>query len=277
VDIKDKINSHYGSNKLSERILNSLEKAGKDITALSIDDLAPMEEFHIGGRKATHHLASLSGLSNGMRVLDIGCGVGGPARALAQHFGCSVIGIDLTKEFCLAGSMLNQRTRMADKISLLNSGALDMPFANDAFDVAWMQHAAVNISDKEKLFRQIARILRPKGKLAMYELIKGDSPVKYFPLPWAHKPDMSHLTTGMATQNLLKSIGFSAKSWEDVTLGAREFFRKALSKTAKHRTPSVNLSTLMGPDFPVMAQNVLKNLEENRLSVIYAVFSLDRF
>ncbi|MBW1847524.1 MAG: methyltransferase domain-containing protein [Deltaproteobacteria bacterium] len=235
---------------MSERILNSLEKAGKDITALSIDDLAPMEEFHIGGRKATHHLASLSGLSNGMRVLDIGCGVGGPARALA---------------------------RMADKISLLNSGALDMPFANDAFDVAWMQHAAVNISDKEKLFRQIARILRPKGKLAMYELFKGDLPVKYFPLPWAQKPDMSYLTNDTDAQNLLKSIAFSTTTWEDVTLGATEFFRKALSKTAKQRTPSVNLSTLMGPSFPVMAQNVLKNLEENRLSVIYSVFSLDSF
>lgn len=267
------INAHYGRAQLSNTILKSLEDAGKDIAALSLDDLAPMEEFHIGGRKATHQLATLAGISSGMRVLDIGCGIGGPARALAHYFGCRVIGIDLTKEFCFAGSMLTRRTHLASRVTIINASALDLPFMNAAFDMAWMQHAAVNIADKEKLFREIAKILRPSGKLAFYELFKGAEPIKYFPLPWAGKDSMSFLASVQEIHDILKKTGFSTDTWTDTTLDAIQFFRHALTKSAKHGPPPVSLLTLMGPNFPVMAENVLKNLEENRLSVAAAVFS----
>lgn len=273
MDFKDSINSHYGRHRFSEKLLNTLKETYNDISSLPGDVLEPLEEFHIGGRKATYHLANLAGLIKNMHVLDIGCGIGGPARALANAFECNVVGVDITKEFCLAGSMLSRRTNLDKKIQIVNGSASFLPFKSNCFDVIWMQHSAVNILDKEYLFQEIGRLLRSGGKLAFHELFKSSLLVKHFPLPWAQTPETNFLKSESDVQNLLKSFGFSKIIWEDATKNATESLRNATKKSSQTDSPAFSLLSLMDPNFPLMAQNVLMNLEEYRLKVIFGVYS----
>jgi ubiquinone/menaquinone biosynthesis C-methylase UbiE len=161
------VNQHYGRDDLARLLLEALAQAGKDIENLTVDDLGPIEEFHIGGRKSTFELASLTPINEDSRVLDLGCGIGGPARALAERFGCTVTGIDLTEEYCAAGATLTRLTGLADRVEIRHGSALDIPSAQGTFDLVWMQHVSMNIDDKDRLFGEIARVLRPRGRLAL--------------------------------------------------------------------------------------------------------------
>jgi ubiquinone/menaquinone biosynthesis C-methylase UbiE len=269
------LQAHYSRKGLSTSILDALEEAGKDVKALTVDDLAPIEEFHIGGRRPTLELGRLAGLSEGMRVVDVGCGIGGPARAMAHHFGCDVVGIDLTEEFCAVAALLNERTGLDHKVSIRRASALDLPLEDDSVDVAWMQHVGMNIRDKADLWREIVRVLRPKGTLALYEVFAGPLPAERFPVPWASGPELSFLISPEQAQSLLQAAGFRIEVWNDVTRESTDWFRDALEKAMKHGPPPLSLATLMGPEFSVMAGNVLRSLEEDRLRVIQAVLKLD--
>jgi SAM-dependent methyltransferase len=271
---EEAVNEHYGMKGLGARILDALENAGKDVDTLTLDDLAPIEEFHIGGRRPTLELGRLAGLSERTRVVDVGCGIGGPARAIAHHFGCTVVGVDLTEEFCSAGTLLNERTGLARKVTIRHASALDLPLEDRSFDVAWMQHVAMNIQDKAGLFGEIGRVLRPKGKLALYEVFVGTLPAEHFPVPWASDPTLSHLVSPEQGQNLLRASGFRIEVWNDLTHESTVRLREALEKAMKQGPPALSLATLMGPTFPMMAGNVLRNLEEDRLRVVRAILIL---
>jgi ubiquinone/menaquinone biosynthesis C-methylase UbiE len=268
------VQAHYSRKDVGAGILEALEKAGKDVNALTLDDLAPIEEFHIGGRKSTLDLARLAGLSEGIRVVDVGCGIGGPARAIAHHFGCDVVGVDLTEGFCAAAVLLNERTGLDHKVSIRRGSALDLPLDNDSVDVAWMQHVGMNIQDKAGLWREIVRVLRPQGRLALYEVFAGPAPAQHFPVPWANGPELNHLVPPTEAQRLLEAAGFRTEVWNDVTQELKAFFRAAIEKTRKHGPPPLSLAAFMGPRFPAMAANVLRSLEEDRLRVVQAVLTL---
>lgn len=176
---------HYSQPDLIGKLLSALERAGKDIDSLSRDDVAGFEEFHIRGRDATRELARLAGLQPEMEVLDIGCGIGGPARTLAAEFGCRVTGLDLVEEYCRAATVLTERLRLAERVRFHEGNALDMPFSAGSFDAAFMAHVSMNIEDKASLFRQVVRVLRPDGRLALYEICAGAVSPPHFPAPWA--------------------------------------------------------------------------------------------
>lgn len=272
LDLTTAVNAHYGRVKIGEALLRSLEEAGKNLDALSMDDLAPLEDFHSGGRAATIALAGLAGISAGMRIIDVGCGIGGPARALAHHFGCRVAGIDLTREFCSAGRLLTDRIGLADKVSLHWGNALNMPFPDYSFDVAWVQHVTMNVPDKPSMFKEIKRILRPNGVLALCEVFAGDRPVKHFPVPWARNPELSFLLPVEEVQKLLESTGFVRGQWQDVTDESVGWFRRRLAEGREQGPGRSSLVTFMGPDFPLMMANVLSNLQEARLRVARGVY-----
>ncbi len=159
------VHAHYSRKGLGASILEALEKAGKDVKALTLEDLAPIEEFHIGGRKPTPELGRLAGLSEGMQVVDVGCGIGGPARAMAHYFGCEVVGVDLTEEFCAAATLLNERTGLDRKVSIRHGSALALPLEDASVDVAWMQHVGMNIEDKVGLFKELGRVAAARGEI----------------------------------------------------------------------------------------------------------------
>ena len=271
---EEAVNAHYSQKDVGENILEALERAGKDVKALTVEDLAPIEEFHIGGRKPTLELARLAELSEGMRVVDVGCGIGGPARALAHYFGCEVVGVDLTEAFCAAASLLTERTGLAHKVTIRHGSALDLPLEDRSVDVVWMQHVGMNIQDKAGLFNELRRVLRPEGKLALYEVFAGPEPAEYFPVPWASGPELSHLFSPEEIQKSLRNAGFRVEVWNDVTQDATNWFRAAMEKAAKEGPPPLSRGILMGPEFPIKAANVLRNLEEDRLRVVQAILTL---
>ncbi len=269
------LRAHYGRQGLAEAILEALERAGKDVTALTLEDLAPIEEFHVGGRRQTLALGRLAGLAEGTRVVDVGCGIGGPARAMAHHFGCDVVGVDLSEAFCEAAARLNERTGLGSKVRIRHGSALDLPLENGWADVVWMQHVAMNIRDKEALLREVRRVLRHGGRLALHEVFAGPLPEEHFPVPWAGGPEMSFLISPEEARGLLEAAGFRIESWQDVTEESASRLRGALEKAAGGARPSLGLALLMGPRFPAMAENVRRSLEEDRLRIVRAVGILD--
>ncbi len=271
---EETLDAHYRREDLGRCILEALEKAGKDANALTVEDLAPIEEFHIGGRKPTLALGRLAGLSAGMRVVDVGCGIGGPARALAHYFGCDVVGVDLTEAFCDAAMMLNERTGMAHRVRIRHGSALDLPLEDGSVDVVWMQHVGMNIQQKTDLWGEAARVLRPGGTLALYEVFAGPVAAPHFPLPWAGGPELSHLISPDRARELLQAAGFRIEAWNDVTRESTDWFRGALEKAMLRGPSLLSPGILMGPEFPIKAANVLRNLEEDRLRVVQALLRL---
>lgn len=271
---EENVRAHYDRKGLGASILEALEKAGKDVHALTVGDLAPIEEFHIGGRKATMELARLAELSEGTQVVDVGCGIGGPARALAHYFGCEVVGVDLTEAFCDAATLLTERTGLSRRVTIRQGNALNLPLEDRSVDVVWMQHLGMNIPDKADLLREIKRVLRSGGKLALYEVFSGPRPVEHFPVPWASGPEISHLVSQEEILRELDRAGFRVGVWKDVTKASTDWLRAAMEKTGKEGPPPLSRGLLMGPEFPIKAANVLRNLEEDRLRVVQAVSTL---
>ena len=269
--LNEKIRQHYATPDLGTQILLALENAGKDINDLKPEDLAPVDEFHIRGREATLELAGEIGLGPNMHVLDVGSGLGGPSRCIAGEFRCRVTGIDLTDEYCRTASMLAERVGLSNLVTYRQGDALDLPFQDASFDVVWTQHAAMNIPDKATLYREMFRVLKAGGALAIYEILAGPvSPVQ-FPVPWARVPETSFLITPDELRQFLKASGFKIVSWQDTTDAARTWFTSLAERIQQSGLPPLGFHLLLGPDFPVMAQNQRRNLDEDRIVLAQVV------
>jgi ubiquinone/menaquinone biosynthesis C-methylase UbiE len=259
------IQEHYAKPDLGKRILAALERSGKDIERLTPADLEPIDEFHIRGRAATLELARSAGIDASKKVLDVGCGVGGSSRCLAREFGCQVTGIDLTEEYCRVAEMLSQRVGLATQVEFLQGDALDLPFADETYDVVWTEHASMNIPDKPRLYREMHRVLKPGGTLAIYDILAGPSGPVHFPVPWARNPQSSFLATPDELRRLLGEAGFRIVDWWDTTEAAREWFAALSEKVRKEGLPALGFHLLLGPEFKEMGQNQRRNLEQGRI------------
>lgn len=265
--VNEAIRTHYGRPDLAAVILAALEDAGADLQQLSLEALAPIDEFHIRGRAATLELAQAAGLRSTMRVLDIGSGIGGTSRCLAKEFGCRVTGIDLTDEYCQVASMLTARVGLDALVDYRQGDATNLPFADNEFDVVWSEHAAMNIPDKRRLYGEMHRVLKPGGRLAIYDVLAGPSGPVLFPVPWARTPDTSFLVSPEELRELLRDSGFTVADWKDTTAEAREWFVKLAERIRRDGFPALGFHLLMGHDFRAMAQNQGRNLEEGRISL----------
>jgi ubiquinone/menaquinone biosynthesis C-methylase UbiE len=266
------IQEHYNRRGLGGAILAALTAAGKDINHLKLEDLAPIDEFHIRGREATHELASQVKLNSSHKVLDVGSGVGGASRYLASEYGCQVTGIDLADENCQAAQSLADRLGLASHVTYRQCSALDMPFENNTFDVIWTQHATMNIADKPKLYSEIARVLRPNGYFAMYDVLAGPVNPLYYPVPWARDSSISFLITPESLREHLETTGLQILSWRDTSEVGRVWFKEvAVKMQQQSEKPALGFHILLGPDFRVMAQNQVRNLEENRIVLIECI------
>lgn len=263
---------HYGRSGLGEAILQALRDAGKDPERFTLDDLAAVDEFHIRGRQATEELVRLAAFTAGARVLDVGCGIGGPSRQLAQACGCKVTGLDLTAEYCHTARMITERTGLDHLVDYHQGDALDMPFEDRSFDGVWTQHVTMNIPDKEALFRECRRVLRPGGRIALYEILANENGGGlHYPVPWAREPSISFVATEPAMRRALAAAGFEITVWNDVTRPGQAWFAQMLDRVRTTGRPPIGLHLLLGADFGTMAANVLRNLEEERLSIVQVV------
>ncbi|MCA1666462.1 MAG: methyltransferase domain-containing protein [Thermomicrobia bacterium] len=266
------MSAHYTDGDLGEKILGALRATGKDPDALTMDDLTPVDQFHLGGKPATLALIERAGLRPGMRVLDVGGGLGGPARTLATAANCTVTVLDLSAEFCQVGRMLTARVGMSDRVTFQHGSALAMPFADGEFDAVWTQHATMNIADKGRLYAEISRVLRPGGRLAMHDAMAGPVQPIYFPVPWARDPTISFLCSSAAVRALLVGIGFREIEWVDEREKIVAILRRQVSILALNGPPPLGMQLLIGTQFPEILGNVARNLEEDRLTIIQAVF-----
>ncbi len=266
------ITDYYGQRNLIERITHALQGQGKSIEEITPEDLSFFDEFHIGGKPTTVLLAKDVGIEPGSRVLDVGCGVGGPARTLAKQCNCRVMGVDITEEYCNTARWLTDKVGLGEKISFLRASALEIPIEDDGFDVIWMQHVSMNIEDKDRLLKEAFRVLKPGGKLGIHEVLAGPVSPVYYPLGWAPDESISFLLEPHAFKKTICSIGFAERSWLDAT---EEFLRivgKHKGQNQKPSKPPPGLEVLVPKNAMSKARNMIQNLLEKRIVVIRAVF-----
>ena len=271
-DYQQSINDQYGQSDLCSIILKALQDAGKDVNSLTIEDLTSFDQYHSGGLAATKELASLAGLLEGMHVLDVGSGIGGPARILASEYGCDVTGIDLTEEFCLAAEMLTARVGLDDKVRFRCCSALDLPFDDESFDLVWMQNSSMNIPDKERLYSEVRRVLRPNGRLATQDVLSGPVTPLHYPMPWAEDPSLSYMISAQDFQHLLGSLGFKEVAWNDVTALGVKVQRERLAAASTGAPVPLGQGVIVSKDMSKNMSNSLRNAEEDRTVVITSVF-----
>jgi MPBQ/MSBQ methyltransferase len=272
--LNDLVNQHYGESGLMERILSALEESGINLKDAVSRDFSPVAEFHIGGRAATVKLANFAKLQSHHRVLDLGSGLGGPARTLAEEFGVRVDGVDLTREFCDVANELTRISGLSDRVTFFCGDALSMNLADHTYDVVWTQQSCMNIRDKECLIREVNRVLKPGGTYVFQEVFGGDhGDVIHLPVPWARSAEMSFLSPPSSIHDLISGEGMKELVWLDATDQFIEEYRELAAKTGDvTQRPSLGVHLMLGEQSATMRQNVVRNLEEGRVSVYQGVF-----
>lgn len=264
----DDVAIHYSkSDDLSRATADSLRENGKDMDRLTTADLATVDEFHIRGRKATLELAAFLNLDGASHVLDIGSGLGGPARTLAETFGCQVTGIDLTKAFCDAATTLSAWVGLSDRVDFRQGDATSLPFEDASFDAAMSMHVAMNIAAKDRMYAEARRVLKPGARFVAYDVLQGEGGEVLFPVPWAREPSISHLATLDTMPSLLSDAGFRIVTVEDSTEEAQRWFEDMAERMAGSR-PVVTFQVFLGNDFASMARNQVVNLRERRIRTV---------
>ena len=263
------VSRHYTHGELIEAIRAGLAALGKPPDAVTVDDLAPVDEFHIGGRKATADLLSQLRLSAGMHVLDVGCGLGGAARFVVSRYGCRVTGIDLTTEYVEAGNTLTDWVGLKDRISLHQGSALATPFADRSFDAAYMLHVGMNIADKGRLAQEVARVLRPGSRFGIYDVMRTGPGDLAYPVPWAATAELSAVADPQEYRRALQAAGFSVSGERNRRDFALAFFAELRAKTAAAGgPPPLGLHVLMGSSTPQKLENMIGNISASHIAPI---------
>lgn len=269
---------HYDISGLEQRILAALADTGVDVDHLRASDLEAVDEFHIGGIAATRELLDQIGLIPGIRLLDIGSGVGGPARFAANSFGADVTGIDLTQSYVDIATSLSKRTGLADRTHFVQGSALDMPFADSSFDAAMMLHVGMNLSDKRKLMSEAARVLRPGGVFAVYDVMRLKDGALTFPLPWASDGTMSFVATPDDYRSAAAAAGFSVTAERSRGAFAVEFFAamraRMAAAQAEGKKPPPGVGLVMGEDARTKIANLTAALEGGILAPVELILRL---
>jgi len=265
------IHSYYSPNDLYNRIVAGLNTLGVDLSNVTLDDLQPVDEFHIRGDSATKELIELSGFTSDLHILDVGCGIGGSTRRLAHETGCQVTGIDLSDAYIDTAERLTQLLDMQDRVTFHACSALSMPFDDDCFDGVWSLQMNMNVEDKLSWLQETYRVLKPGGRAVLYEVCGHKNTPPYFPVPWAQQSSMSFLLPPEAFRDVITASGFEIAVWNDKTDLAKKAFAKVSQPVAEPKLPALGVYMLVGDDIATKAYNLRRNLEEERVSLIETV------
>ena len=258
--------AHYAARDIEARILSAIRAAGMNPDQrLSSEALGALDHFHTGGLRASRELLELVQIRAGDRVLDIGAGLAGPARMLAASVGCRVDCLELSHDYCTGAALLNRLTGLDERIGVHEGSALDMPFADDSFDVVWMQNVGMNIADKRRLYREIHRVLKPGGRYAFQEMAAGKTATSYFPLPWASDPRDSFLVPADEMRTLLGDSGFIAEAFEDTS-------DAHLGRTTADAAPNALTLGVYVDNLAQKAGNARRSLQEGQVRLVRGVY-----
>jgi len=258
------VRAHYERDRLYEEIIAALTVAGTDVARLTVRDLAPVDHFHGRGVEATAEMAALLPVSADDHLLDIGSGLGGPARYMADRFGCRVTGIDLTDAFCDVARRLTDCVGLSARVDFRQGSALDLPFEAQSFDAAYTQNVSMNIADKGRFHAEAFRVIRPGGHFALSELTLGDGGAPVFPTPWSDDGSTSHLVTEAETLASLSGAGFAVVEVLDKTEAALASFARMRERIARDGPPRLGVHIIMGDRGRDKGRNSARNIEEGR-------------
>jgi ubiquinone/menaquinone biosynthesis C-methylase UbiE len=268
MNTEQQVAKHYSHGSLLQAVLDALKQMGKDPERFAAMDLSTGDEFHLGWLPATVALAKDLGLASGMQVLDVGCGIGGPARYFAEAHQCRVTGIDLTEEFVQVAVELTRRCGLGDRASFRQGSALDLPFGAGTFDAATLIHVGMNIADKARLFGEVRRVLKPGALFCAYEVMRvgeGDLP---YPMPWAQSTETSFVEMPETYRRLLSAAGFKIEREENRRAFVLDLAREMRAKIERDGLPALNQHVLIGPEAKVRLGNVMATLERGTIAPV---------
>ena len=263
------LTTYYDGPDLLDRVRAALRAAGRDPERLRVEDLVAMDQCHALGLAGTVALAKLAELRPGERVLDIGAGIGGPARILAARFGAHVTAVEPTARFRRLATELNAATGLTDAIEIVEATGHDLPFADGSFDLVWTQAVLPNVADVTPLAAEAHRVLAPGGRWALAETVAGPGGEVCFPVPWADGPQESHLLTPETLRTTLERPGFAAEVWEVGPAAVAPAVAELATEPADP-SPPVELGLIM-PDRDARMASLGRNIAEQRIAPVLAV------
>jgi len=270
-NLNKNIQNHYLKEELYEDILNRLKQQGVDLNNLKRSDIAGVDEFHVRGAAVSKELAENLDLK-GAKVLDVGCGLGGPCRMLAEEYSCQVTGLDLSNEYVRTAKELSKLLKLDNKTSFIQGDATSLPFGDNTFDVIWTQHVQMNIPNKEKFYSEISRVLKPGGHFLYYDILKkGDGEVNY-PMPWASTSDISFLFKEKEMDNFLTQFGLTKEQSNDQTRYGIDYLNALFAKLKEFGPPKIGLNALMGETTKPKLINLLGHLKSGELELKSGVY-----
>jgi SAM-dependent methyltransferase len=263
-----RVTQHYATENLTERILSAFETSGKPRAAIRVEDLAAVDEFHIGGLEATEAVAVQMNLRTGMHLLDIGCGIGGPARYFAVRHACEVVGIDLTEDFIRTACDLSELVGLRTSVRFEQRNATSLPFERQSFDSAYMFHVGMNIREKAMLFEEAQRVLRPGGVFAIYDVMRIGPGQLQFPVPWASNENESFLGTIDEYRQGLTEQGFAILAERRRREFAIDFFERMRQRNQQEVPGPLGIHLIMGESAMAKTGNDLDALRRGVIAPV---------
>jgi len=266
------VTSHYTHGNLLDAIRDGIRKLGKTVDQVLVDDLGPVDEFHIGGRVATENFLDQLDINDTHHVLDVGCGLGGASRYAAQRYGCRVTGIDLTPEYVETGNTLCEWVGLSNQIRLEVEDATALSHPDNTFDRAYLMHVGMNIEDKDTLAAELHRVVRPGGRVGIYDVMQVGEGELQFPVPWAAEQAGSSVSSPAIYKAALGSAGFNILSERNRQDFALEFFADLQTKAGSAEGPApLGLNLLMGDTRAMKVKNMVENIARNLIAPVELV------
>jgi len=265
------IENHYLREGLYEDIIHRLKEQNIPLDKVSRSDIAGTDEFHVRGAAVSSELANSIKIQ-GLKVLDVGCGLGGPCRMLADEYNCQTTGIDLSHEYIRTASSLSELVNLNDKTTFIQGNATELPFDDQTFDVVWTQHVQMNIPNKNKFYSEISRVLKPDGYFLFYEILRKEKGEINYPMPWASIADHSFLFKEDEMDLFLNDAGLTKERSTDQTQAGIDFFDKLMVRLKEFGPPKMGLNVLMGESTKTKLMNLLTHLKTGELELKSGVY-----